>query len=353
MRRTLFLVLIAAALIPSGASAADRIVAVVDAPTHVSGYAGGLVWSRRDPATGRFALMYTDPSYPAAALPVPQRSVPFDADLGPGPGDTPWIVYSRCKTEPPLSTPLSTSTVYTQGRGCRLYRFDVTSGEESTIGSAPKRASDVLPSVWKGRIAFSRVFDARRSFPYLYESRIGARTAHRLPAGPRRGCTANPGVKRVCGDRRESRPTALDLRGRRLAFAWEYRGTLDALASEIRIVDALRRKSQVVDRVRGGGLTNIERVSPNFDGANLFYARLCLGDQSGCPHRAALVRYAAATGKLAFAPINRGDIWQTRTGGTTYLLRDSMFDHLCHPFDGPQSATCSILATNPVYRSGI
>src|SRR3954466_12486239 len=106
MRRTLALALLAAAIAPPGASAAERVVATVDAPIHVSGYAGGLVWSARDPGTGRFALMYTDPSDPAAALPVPQRAVPFDADLGPGPGDAPWIVYSRCKTEPPLATPL-------------------------------------------------------------------------------------------------------------------------------------------------------------------------------------------------------------------------------------------------------
>src|SRR5687767_14971279 len=113
MRRTLALALVAAAVAPPGASAADRVVAAVDAPTHVSGYAGGLVGSGRDPGAGQFALMYTDPAYPAAALPVPQRSVPFDADLGPGPDGTAWIVYSRCETEPPLSTPLSTSTVYT------------------------------------------------------------------------------------------------------------------------------------------------------------------------------------------------------------------------------------------------
>src|SRR4051812_2454787 len=353
MRRTIALFVMAALAVPASASAADQVVATVDAPTHVSGYAGALAWSARDPATGRFALMYTDPAYPAAALPVAQRSVPFDADLGPGPDGTPWIVYSRCATEPPLSTPLSTSTVYTQGRGCGLYRFDVTSGEEKAIGPAPKRASDVLPSVWKGRIAFARVYDARRAYPYLYEGQLGSRHPHRLPDGPRRGCTTNPGTRRVCGDRTRSLPTALDMRGRKVALAWEYKGTLDAPASEIRIVDVLRRKSNLVDHVRGGGLTNIERVAPNFDGATLYYARLCLGDQSGCPHRAALARYTPSTRKLAFAPIARGDVWQARTGGTTYLLRDSSFDHLCHPFDGPQSATCRILATAPVYASRI
>ena len=128
------MVLIAAALAPPGAAAADSVVAVVDTPTHVSGYGGALVWSRRN-AAGAFELTYTDPAYPAAALPVPARAVPFDADIGPGPDGTPWIVYSRCKTEPPLTTPLSTSTVYTQGRGCRLYRFDVTSGEEKPLGA--------------------------------------------------------------------------------------------------------------------------------------------------------------------------------------------------------------------------
>jgi hypothetical protein len=357
MRRTLLLVLAAvvAAALPPGASAADRVVATVDAPTRVSGYAGGLVWSRRNPATGAFELMYTDPAYPVAAVPVRSRSVPFDADIGPGPDGAPWIVYSRCLTEPPLSTPLSNSAVYTQGRRCRLYRFDVTSGEERPLGPAPKRASDVLPSIWAGRVAFARVQDGRRAFPYLYEGRAGGRSPHRLPGGPRRGCSpGGPGVPRVCGDRRRSMPTALDLSGRRLALAWKYKGTLDAPASEIRLVDTRRRTSRVIDRVRGGGLTNIERVAPNFDGSSLYYARLCLGDQSGCPHRAALVRYRLATGRLSFAPITRFDMWQTRTGGETYVLRDAVSDHLCHPFDGPATAaTCRIVATDPVYGSRI
>jgi hypothetical protein len=348
MRWTLVLVLVAAALVPPGASAADRVVAIVDTPTRVSGFAGGLVWSRRN-AAGTFELVYADPAHPAAALPVAPRSVPFDADLGPGPDGTPWIVYSRCRTEPPLSTPLSTSTVYTQGRGCRIHRFDVTSGEERPLGAPPRRASDVLPSIWKGRVAVARVLDSRRAFPYIYEGAV-SRRARRLPGGPRRGCTpGGPGVPRMCGDRKRSMPTALDLRGRRLAFAWEYKGTLDAPASEIRLVDTRRRTSRVVDRVRGGGLTNIERVAPGFDGAHLYYARLCLGDQQGCPHRSALVRYTVATGKLAFAPIGRGDMWQARTGGFTYVLRDSSPDHLCHPFDGPRAATCRLLATQPAY----
>ncbi len=109
----------------------------------------------------------------------------------------------------------------------------------------------------------------------------------------------------------------------------------------------------MVDGIRGGGLTNIPRVAPNFDGGDLYFARLCVGDQSGCPHRAALVRYRIATRRLLFAPISRGDVWQARTGGATYVLRDSISDHLCHPFDGPQSATCRILATDPAYRSRI
>jgi hypothetical protein len=354
MRRTGVLVLIAAAIAPSSAAAADRVIATVDAPTHLSGYAGGIVWSSRDPATGRFALMYMDAARPAAALQVPQRSVPFDADIGPGPDGTPWIVYSRCETEPPLTTPLSTSTVYTQGRRCRLYRFDLAGGQERRIGPSPVAGSDVLPSIWKGRIAFARVFDRRRSFPYVYATRIAGSSATRLPAGPRRGCAiTNPGRPPVCGDRRQSRPTALDLRGTRLALAWEYKGTLDAPASEIRLIDVGKRSSRVVDRVRGGGLTNIERVAPNFDGPDLYYARLCLGDQSGCPHRAALARYSTSARRLTLAPINRGEIWQTRTGGTTYVLRDSIFDHLCHPFDGPQRATCRILATDPAFKAKI
>lgn len=350
MRRLLVFLSMVAAIVPQTAAGADRVVATVDTATPVSGYRGNVLWSQRDPATGHFALTYSASGAAPRTLPVAQRTVPFDADLGPGPDGLPLAVYSRCRREPAISTPLSQSVVYTDGRGCRLYRLDVTSGREDAARPAARTASDVLPSVWKGRIAFARVLDRRRSFPYLYEGRLGARSARRLPGGPRRGCSSNP---KFCGDRLHSRPTALDLRADRLAFAWKYNGTLDGPASEIRLDDTHRLTGRLIDRIRGGGLTSIERVAPNLDGSHLYYARLCRGDQSGCPHRAALVRYGLADRTFGFAPINRGDIWQARTGGTTYVLRDSSFDTACHLVDGPPGPTCRILGTSPSYAPDI
>ncbi len=214
----------AAAVVPPGAGAADRVVGTVDAPTHLSGYAGGLVWSSRDPATGLFALMYTDPrAGRPARCPFRSARSPFDADIGPGPSGTPWIVYSRCQTEPPLSTPLSTSTVYTQGRGCRLYRFDLTTGEERRFGPPPVAASDVLPSIWRGRVAFARVLDRHRNFPYVYGE--PCKWAQRQPSArrPTPGLRDNgpgpaPGLRRPA-------PFTSDRARPARAHAWRWRGS--------------------------------------------------------------------------------------------------------------------------------
>ena len=70
-------------------------IVAVDRPTQVSAYGSGVLFSKRDPSTGRFKLWYTDTGRPPAPLDVPDRAVPFDADLGPGTNGT-LAVYSRC-----------------------------------------------------------------------------------------------------------------------------------------------------------------------------------------------------------------------------------------------------------------
>ena len=83
MRRFLFLLAACLLVAPCGNALADTVVATLDAPTPLSAYAGGLLWSQTDPGTGAFALMYAPPGGPPHALPVAQRPLPFDAQLGP------------------------------------------------------------------------------------------------------------------------------------------------------------------------------------------------------------------------------------------------------------------------------
>ena len=204
----------------------------------------------------------------------------------------------------------------------------------------------------RGASLFARVLDGRRAVPYLYEGALaGAHTG--CPAG--RAVAAAPGwpgrapdVRRPNGARCRRRSTCAGV-GWRLS-AWEYKGTLDAPASEIRIVETRKRTTRVVDRVRGGGLTNIERVVAELRrGEPLFTLASASATRAGALTGPALGEgYRVTTRKLAFAPISRGDMWQARTGGFTYLLRDASFDHLCHPFEGSAGA----YLPNPRHAAG-
>jgi hypothetical protein len=277
----------------------------------LSSYGAGLVYSERDPSTGNFQLFHYDGARPPAALPVPERAVPFDADLGPGTDHSAVAVYSRCATEPPL--PAAGMPDYTKGRGCHVYEVDVASGAERRLA-----ISGVLPTVWKDTVASVA--------PVSKAIRVGTR---RVAGGPKGGS-----------------PTSLDLRGGRLAFGWSYGDD----ASQIRIDDARSgRLLRRVDTYGGGGLTTLVMAAPAFDGASLYWARLCDGDPSGCPHRDGLMRLSGA--HVARAAIGRDDLWQARAGDVTYVLRDGNGEHACHSLEPSVAAPpCTILALSPSYR---
>jgi hypothetical protein len=164
--------------------------------------------------------------------------------------------------------------------------------------------------------------------------RAGSARSRLMPGGPASG-----------------RPTALDLYGRRLAFGWAYPGRYDGPASDLRMDDVKTARARLIDRFRGGGLTTIFLTAPAFEAGKLYYARLCRGDESGCPNRDGLIRVRYSTGERARATIGDADLWQARGEGLTYVLRDHKGARSCHSTapGGPQE-TCSIVATVPDYR---
>jgi hypothetical protein len=347
-RTTLLTALAGAAVHAPPAPAADTVVTTVDRPTPLSAYGGGLLWSARDPQTGRYRLMYTQPYTPPGPLPgVPERDVPFDADLGPGLHGMFLAVYSRCDREPRFD-PLDSAGPpdYTTGRGCDLYQYDFLHKRETKLRNASSpTASEVLPAVWKDRIAFARVYDGR-SRSYLYERpRTTTGPSRRMPAG-------SPGTGAL-----RAHPTGIDLYGRRLAFAWTYAsGRALSAGSQIRLDDTQTKAVTTVDDDRGGGLTTIERGSPAFKSARLYYARLCQSDPGGCAGRAALVRDRYSTGLLQTAPIGRYDlriaVGEQDRAALVYVLRDSAGFRACfdpEPGHADTTPTCTILATTPAY----
>jgi hypothetical protein len=306
-------------------------IVTVDRPTQVSAYGSGVLFSKRDPSTGRFKLWYTETGRPPAPLDVRDRAVPFDADLGPGANGHFVAVYSRCKREPrwdPLDEDAPPN--YSLGRGCDLFELDLTTGVERRLPASSKTADETLPAVWKDGLAFARRYSSGKTVLY---SRRASAASRRMPGGPAGG-----------------RPNGIDLYGRRLAFGWEYPGRYDGPASDLRLVDVVRRQTRLIDRFTGGGLTTISLTAPAFEAGKLYYARLCQGDEAGCPHRAGLIRVRYSTGERTRADIFRYDLWQARGAGVTYVLHDDEGWRSCfNTATGGSPETCTIRATTPSY----
>jgi hypothetical protein len=109
-----------------------------------------------------------------------------------------------------------------------VYVLNLRTNVETRVKAASSAgASEFLPSVWRDRIAFARVYERRRGRAgkraYLYVRSLGRGGINRsLPAGPRsrRRACAFP-RPRTCRRVIEPGPTAIDLAARYMAFAWD------------------------------------------------------------------------------------------------------------------------------------
>src|SRR3954451_8682286 len=194
MRPLLALPCPVAALAAPAAARAEFTIAETARPTPVSAYAGHLVWSQYDPALAAFRLMETHASTSGpqtAALPVPPRRVPFDADIGPDARGAPTVVYSRCTTEPQLAgvdlPGPAGLPVWATGRGCDVYRYrlgDPAETRDAQINTGS--SSEFLPTLWRSRIGFARRYESREGtrgvYPYLY---VRGPATERQPGGQR------------------------------------------------------------------------------------------------------------------------------------------------------------------------
>jgi hypothetical protein len=203
-------VLVSVLLLFPATARADFTVAPVERPTPVSAYAGHLIWSQFE--GGAFALYEAHASpggQVTTRLAAAPRGVPFDADIGPGADGTPTVVYSRCAQEPRLGA--DGLPIWATGRGCDVYELPLGATAEARVGGVSTGgATEFLPSIWRDKVAFARVYEGRPgtrgTYPYVYVRREGA-ASERQPGGLR-GATGLPG------------PMSLDLAGIRLALTW-------------------------------------------------------------------------------------------------------------------------------------
>jgi hypothetical protein len=308
-------------VLPAAAPAQEQVLARLDAATPVAAYRGVVAWSQRDPATGRFALMTN-----RGPAPVAQRGVPFDVDLGPAGGGRVAAVYSRCRRE---SGVLDTyGGLYARLRGCDIFRLDLTTGRETRLAASAPRADEVWPTIWRSTYAFARTYDRRRGVPYVYMRRRG-RTV-RVPGGPR-------------GQRRRSRPMALELEGLALAFGWSYQGDEETPASELRVdfLGAPTRRT-VYQRYPGGGLVGLTLSWPAFGGGFVHWATPLIGEPTTreglwrSPLARAAPRRRPAPGQILLS--------HDRDGSTEVLLVDRSGVGDCKGDPPVAAGTCELLS---------
>jgi hypothetical protein len=341
---------VAAALAPAGVARAQSTpVTTLDRPTPIAAFGGRLAWSALDRTTGRFTLL-TRFGGAIAPVPVPQRAVPFDVDLGPGPDGRTVAVYSRCAQEPPLGSGFA-PTLYNRGRGCDLFLFDFATGAERRLANASApNASEFFPTIWRGTLAFGRTYDSKPDLPYIYTRPVeGTARSTRQPGGARNACARNRSTGRTsCSPATQSRPMSLELWGRRLAFAWTFAGFNEGLNTEIRL-DTIGGGHTVLAHQNGGGLTQVQLGWPAFENGRVYWSVSCFGDPGGCPGRFGLRRVRITTREPGSAPAPAATIAHERDAGTAYLLTDAVPGTDCLGDPEVPGGTCTLAALQPAF----
>lgn len=267
-----------------------------------------------------------------------------DVDLGRDRYGDVVAAYSRCEREPRLREGAPGLPAWATGRGCDVFLYSLKDGsarvESRIAGASTGESSEFLPSIWRGRVAFSRVYERRggRSgvVPYLYVRELeGSARSQRQPGGAR-GETGLPG------------PTALDLYGRRLGFAWAYAREGAAQRSEIRL-DTLGADHRVVAWVEDTAGTDFAQVSPSMDRGDVFWGTDCQGALCGRESRSAFVSRApvereARRARIAFLDDGLRLASVSRDEGVAALVQAAGYSMLdgqlrCHSAQDPRRAT--------------
>lgn len=233
----------------------EEIASSASTASPVSHYGGVTAYSERvagdDAAADRYFLTVNRDGQSSRVPVEPRAGVPFDVDLGPDEDGDVVAAYSRCATEPDPVRVRDTFgaevfagpyPAWTAGRGCDVFRLDLETMRESAIpGASTTASSEVLPSIWRDRVAFARVYEQRSgrrgTYPYLYTRPLDGGSSQREEGGSR-GTSGLPG------------PVRLDLYGRRLGFVWNYAPDNDRLAgtTEVRLDTVGSRSRRVLSQ---------------------------------------------------------------------------------------------------------
>lgn len=234
----------AAALVPAAqASAVDNVVATVSRPTPVDVYGGRAVWSAWDSSTGAYRLTeYVNGR--VRTVPVAPNAVPFDVDLGPDRRGRALAVYSRCRRPPVTTWQLNGR------RGCDLYAYRFSTRRQVRLSRANSGADEYHPTVWRGKLAFTRTYRTTRRLLYWRALNRPGRS------------------RRLAGGGRGGVPEQLDMRSGSVAFvrSFEY-------GAVVRLVTT-GGKARVLEQVPGSGAAanELEAQGPSIMSRNVYWA---------------------------------------------------------------------------------
>jgi hypothetical protein len=181
----------------------------------ISAHGGWVVWSAK--LDGRYRLISWRHGL-TRMQPVPSRAHPFDVDVGTDARGRAVATYSRCAR-------WGSVKVYAArlvGVRCRVRILDLTSGRERAASvPEPAGASDTMPSMWHGQIAFARRDPAHHR--QVDQIVLWSRPDHTLRSLPH-GAVPATCPFRDPGDCAFAPPSGqvlgLDLGARLLAFSW-------------------------------------------------------------------------------------------------------------------------------------
>lgn len=320
---------------PPGAGTVDEL----DRPSALREYRGFSVYSSFDAASERYGLTVRGPDGEVISVPVEPQAEPFDVDIGPDSAGRPALALSLC--DRPGG----------DGRsgGCDVFVHTLERDTDlRPVTNANTDDDEIRPTIWRGTLAFVRLFEGREA-PVVYSKPIIApreRPSTRQPGVPTQRCEALfEGGSCTTTNRRVN---ALELWGDNLALIVAY-SVPDGLGvggqNEVRVNDIEDRSArQVAYQVRGlGGQT---LVGPSFTEGRLAWYKSCFGDPGGCFDNAGAFRFQLSNGAYSRdldRTVLTGFAWTGR--GSRRIEADG--ENRCSPANGPTRTCPVILADEP------
>lgn len=313
IRRAALLSASAAALtVPAAAHAAPpTVLSAEQAPATVAAWSGTTAWSSLDPATKGFRLVVSEQGAPPVAAPVAQRDGAFDVDLGTSRSGATYAVYSRAGD---------------------LYRLGIRTGREERLTTLSSSAQEVLPTIFRGEIAFLR------KGPRVDRLMIGNTTSG--SRGPQTLVALSHDKGRIVG---------AELSYDRIAYVVERKGA-SGFGEQLVHVRTLRGRDRVVYRAASGGANAASVTRPSLSDSLKSFVFARVNNASGAGNR--IVRYEVRSGRLSYAAgssryLSTGYVDAARG---VAVFRDDSGTGTCfgNVNDTPDKTQCRVELTGPL-----